>query len=371
MQVPPVLADDLPLDNLVVSLREQVDFLEHQPGHETWVFGPRILDKKEYLQGLRHFIELAEKVKAPEDRGVFFEKLKAEFEFYEVFGQKDWGQTLITGYYEPVVKGSLKPTKHHSQPLFGRPDDLITLDLSLFDPKYKMERKLRGRVVDKKFIPYYTREEIDTKDVLPSKELVICYVDPIDAYSLHTEGSGFVEMGDGTSLHLTAADKNGHKFIGYSQELVRKAHHRSMTTEQYLRSLSSKEMRAFLNENPSYVFFRKSENHSNTTLGVIATGGRTIATDARYFPKGALGFLVSSSETYPPSQEPKKNVPVISRFVLDQDTGGKILGGGRVDLFFGTGTEAKKKADVTKQWGILYYLVPKVETAQSKANPSK
>jgi membrane-bound lytic murein transglycosylase A len=55
----------------------------------------------------------------------------------------------------------------------------------------------------------------------------------------------------------------------------------------------------------------------------------------------------------PSSSEP------IGRFVLDQDIGGAITGGGRLDLFWGRGVEAKRYAGAMKTTGRLYYLGPK------------
>jgi membrane-bound lytic murein transglycosylase A len=95
-------------------------------------------------------------------------------------------------------------------------------------------------------------------------------------------------------------------------------------------------------------------------LGLPATDGRTIATDAKYFPKGALGFLVA---TKPKFDSPQALTPAgwepMSRFVIDQDIGGAINGGGRLDLFWGRGDDAKCYAGVMKQHGKLYYIVPK------------
>jgi membrane-bound lytic murein transglycosylase A len=48
------------------------------------------------------------------------------------------------------------------------------------------------------------------------------------------------------------------------------------------------------------------------------------------------------------------------RFVFDHDTGGAIKGGGRVDLYFGSGMYHALKAGGMKERGKLYYLVPKV-----------
>jgi membrane-bound lytic murein transglycosylase A len=130
--------------------------------------------------------------------------------------------------------------------------------------------------------------------------------------------------------------------------------------EAHLRNLPKKELQDVLNQNPSYVFFQTSQQHAITYLGVPATGGRTIATDKRYFPKGALALLKFEKPVFQPSDaaQPSSSIPV-SRFVLDQDIGGAINGGGRVDLFWGQGNESKRHAGVMKNNGNLFYLAPK------------
>jgi membrane-bound lytic murein transglycosylase A len=45
--------------------------------------------------------------------------------------------------------------------------------------------------------------------------------------------------------------------------------------------------------------------------------------------------------------------------VLNQDTGGAIVGPGRVDLFCGAGSEAGAVAGYMKEEGELYFLVMK------------
>jgi membrane-bound lytic murein transglycosylase A len=46
-----------------------------------------------------------------------------------------------------------------------------------------------------------------------------------------------------------------------------------------------------------------------------------------------------------------------TRLVLDQDTGGAIIGPGRVDLFVGSGPEAGELAGRINTPGHLYYLL--------------
>ena len=53
-------------------------------------------------------------------------------------------QGLLTGYYEPVLKGSRSRGKPYLQPVFGPPEDMVTVDLAELYPELKHLR-LRGR----------------------------------------------------------------------------------------------------------------------------------------------------------------------------------------------------------------------------------
>ena len=112
------------------------------------------------------------------------------------------------------------------------------------------------------------------------------------------------------------------------------------------------EQAALLATNPSYVFFRFAETPTGA-LGVPVTPDRTIAADARVFPKGALAFV----ETERPVDAGSGTMRPFSRFVLDQDAGGAIRTSARVDLYLGSGAYAENAAGRMRQPGRLYYLL--------------
>jgi membrane-bound lytic murein transglycosylase A len=212
-------------------------------------------------------------------------------------------------------------------------------------------------------LPYYTREEIESKQVLEGQNLEFAWVDPVDAFFVQIQGSGTVRFEDGEELRLGYAAKNGHPFIGISKYLsdVIPVERMSMqAVDGYLRQLPEDEMKRILNKNPSYVFFRILEGKPVTSLGAEVVDGRTIATDPSFFPKGALAYMEFPKPVFKDeaSIEPIGWEPT-SRLVLDQDTGGAIRGPYRVDLYWGSGKEAGRHAGVMKERGRLYYLVPK------------
>lgn len=94
------------------------------------------------------------------------------------------------------------------------------------------------------------------------------------------------------------------------------------------------------------------------SLGVPLTPGRSIAVDKQIFPAGALSYIITTIPSVNPLDKKGKTIPW-SRFVLNQDEGGAIKGPHRVDIFWGTGTQAEYIAHHMKQPGKLYYLVLK------------
>lgn len=352
----PDLVDDLPLRPLLDAVRREIAWIGGEPGARVFRFGAKVYTRDEYLAGLRRFVELGEAEESSHDAGAFFEAVRREFDFYEVYGQRGWGDVFMTSYYEPVIPGFRRPRGRFTRPLYGVPRDLVSINLAAFDPRFAGERELRGRVRGRALVPYFTREEIDSRGALGGRGLELCWVDPVDAFVAQIQGSATVRLDDGRELRLNYGEKNGRKYqsIGNFLRGVLSPDRLTMPSiERYLRTLGPGPLQALLNRNPSYVFFQLLPQDAVTYLGVPATPGRTIATDPRYFPKGALGFLVSHAPKDGGQGEE------ISRFVLDQDTGGAIRGGGRVDLFWGRGPEAAAHAGIVQQRGTLYYLAPR------------
>jgi membrane-bound lytic murein transglycosylase A len=356
----PQMKDDLPLEPLLRAVETEIQVLDASKEQSVFIFGPERYSREEYLTGLRRFLYLGKKSLTKDE---FYSFVKAEFDFYEVYGMNSWGEVFITSYYEPILKGSLKATNRFSIPLYQVPADLIRLDLFSFDVKFESERQLRGRVQDKVFLPYFSREEIDEKNALKGRNLELCWVDPLDAFLLHIQGSGTIDLGNGRFMFLNYAEKNGHRYeaIGkYLKDVIPIERLNLHTMEAYLRGLSREELGKVLNLNPSYVFFKASNQRALTSIGVPATDGRTIAVDKRYFPKGGLALLTFDKPKELLSDHSNvKSSEFVSRFVIDQDTGGAIVGPGRVDLFWGRGEDGKLYSGVIKAVGRLLYLAPK------------
>jgi membrane-bound lytic murein transglycosylase A len=189
--------------------------------------------------------------------------------------------------------------------------------------------------------------------------------DPVEAFFLQVQGSGRVELDDGSVIRVGYDDQNGHPYQSIGRILVERGElPLERASLQGIREWGQRnpaKLPALLDENPSYVFFREVPPPAPGTLdaaidgpigslGVPLLRGRTVAVDPRSIPLGTPVYLAT---TYPLSERP------LERLVLAQDTGGAIRGAVRADFFWGFGDEAGREAGRMRQQGRLWLLWPR------------
>jgi membrane-bound lytic murein transglycosylase A len=356
------LKDDLQWRGLRAALVENIRLLRLK-GDSTLTFGPTEILAKDYATSLEKLVD------ALPNESRFRQVLAAEFQAMEVYGQDRWGEIFLTSYFAPEIPGSRHARPPFITPLRTAPRDLVEIDLASFGaarPSLGVlgDGKLRGRLVDgTRVVAFPDRAGIEAGG-LKDDTSILAWVDPIDAFFLQVQGSGVVKFVGGEKLALGYAAQNGYPYVPigrFLRDKIAKEKMSQQAIEAQLRAMSAEDAAALMNRNPSYVFFRKLEGGvGESSLGGPVVDGRTIATDGSLFPKGALAFLEFSRPVFdsPTAVEPASWEPT-SRFVLDQDTGGAIRGGGRVDLFWGRGAAAKQAAGVIRGPGRLVYFVPR------------
>ena len=309
---------------------------------------------KPYWGGWKRVCELARAAegKPGHDPRRFFE---SHLRPYAVVSQDGNANGLVTGYYEPLLRGSRVRTAEFAQPVRGVPDDLLTIDLSSIFPELK-DKRVRGRLEGNKVVPYWTRAEINARgDRIPARTLL--YVDdPIELFFLQVQGSGRVRLPDSSVIRVNYADQNGYPYQSIGRALVdrgeMKLEEASMQGIQAWARANPSRVEALLNVNPSYVFFREANNSKDGpigALGVPLTPERSIAVDPRAIPLGSPVFLAT---TRPNSRQ------ALNRLVMAQDTGSAIQGAVRADYFWGFGKEAGELAGRMKQSGKMWLLLP-------------
>jgi membrane-bound lytic murein transglycosylase A len=358
----PVFEDDRLYDGLAYGIQQSLSYLQRIPSDRPFVFGKDRFDTAHLIKSLEFFSKFVQSKPSKNNLKNFIE---SNYLVYRVHSGGNAPPVLFTGYYEPMLKGSLTKTDEYRFPLYSRPDDLITIDLSQFSPRFKGET-LIGRYTGRTIVPYYDRKEIQQTAAFRDRARPIAWVkDPIDLFFLHIQGSGkiFLDNGETVNVHCDITNGRPYRSIGKILMETGKIDGSRMSMETiraYLRDNPQK-TDDILNYNPRYVFFKKEKNGPFGCLGVPLTPGRSLALDRRIFPPASLAFI----ETKKPVVNGKARAcgwTDLSRFVLNQDTGGAIQGAGRADLFWGSGTEAEISAGMMQQTGNLYFLILKPDT---------
>lgn len=355
----PRLVDDLGYDGLEASIAQSLAYLARLPADRTFRFGTDTYDRDHLARSLAHFRRLVADRPAPE---ALRRRITAAYRVYRSTGGDGDGRVLFTGYYEPVLRGCRRPGAGCRYPVYGRPADLVTIDLRPFDEDCA-GRRIQGRWTGRTVVPYPDREAIETDHALAGRAPVLAWVeDPVALFFLHIQGSGRIALAEGGTLRLHYHATNGRPYRSIGRLLIDRgaipADQMSMQAIRAYLHAHPRERDAVLAHNPSYVFFETVDAGPLGSLGVALTPGRSVATDPRHFPRGALAFVQSRKPLAAGQKEIAEWVP-FSRFVLNQDTGGAIRGPGRADLFWGDGPYAELAAGHMQHPGHLYFLVRK------------
>ncbi|GGD21566.1 murein transglycosylase A [Sinisalibacter lacisalsi] len=256
--------------------------------------------------------------------------------FFELFFRpvlvEDGTPGLFTGYYEPEIRGSRTRTSRYRHPVYRKPTDLPS------------------------DVQWYSREAIERDHVLEGRGLEIAWVeDPVELQFLQIQGSGRIRLPDGSAIRLGYSGHNGHPFRSLADELVRRGvydvHQVSAPVIRSWVRRNPEEGEALLHHNPSYVFFREV-GHVPADRGPLGamnrsiTAHRTLAVDPDFTPLGAPVWIEKGGEG------------PMNRLMIAQDTGSRIKGAQRADIFYGTGEDAGREAGGIRDPGRMVVLLP-------------
>ncbi len=267
-----------------------------------------------------------------------------EFVFYKSIGSDNQGTILFTGYYKPIYQASRKQTSVYRYPVYRLPDD------------FKSWSK-----------PHPTRLELEGADGLQAekgklKGLELFWLKSrIDAFIAQVQGSAVLEFADGTTTSINYAGNTDYEYVSLGKELIKdgKLEQEGISLEKVINYLEQnpQSQNEYLPRNPRFIFFKDTKNAPAIgSLNVPVTPERSIATDKSLMPPGALAIIRAP---FPFIDRGKIEQRLVSRYVLDQDTGGAIKTSGRVDYYIGVGKQAGDRAGAIVNKGELYYLLLK------------
>ena len=265
----------------------------------------------------------------------------------------DGGQAegKFTSYYEAVIRAS--KTKHgaYQYPIYGKPNDLIEINLRDFDAELPNTR-LVGRIEKGKFVPYYNRRNIENSGI--DAPVLMWGDDLVDIHFMQIQGSAVAQMDDGREVRIGFADSNGRKFKGIGSILIEKGQIKREDSSmpkirEWLRANPQK-AQDLMAENERFIFQRITNADGPIgAMGISLSAGRSMAVDNRYIPLGAMMWLDSHNP----------DGGKIQKIVFAQDIGSAIKGVVRGDYFWGHGEEALYHAGRMNSVGKYYILAPK------------
>ena len=359
----PVFSDAMKYKGLLDSIDSSLLYFKRIPEKRTFTFENESYTAAHMIRSLEIFRAFIQTNPSAKDLSRW---IKDNFVVYKAGGNHK-GEVLFTGYFEPVYRGSLKPSQEFPYPLYSRPDDLLKINLSLFSKKYKGHKSLMAKLnkSKKRVEPYYTRKEIGRqKDFHKIARPIAWLKSRVDRFFLEIQGSGRIDLGNGEIMRVHYAAANGRAYTSIGKYLINQNEiPREKMSMQAIRQWLDQHpdrIDEVLNQNSSYVFFKKETDGPYGSLGVKLTAFRTLATDSKLFPRGALCFI----ETHLPNKtdiNSEKEWEKRSFFVLNQDTGGAIKGSARADIFCGNGDYAEFTAGHMKHYGQVFFLVLKTD----------
>lgn len=349
----PYFFDDHQLRESKTSLDQSLRFLRALPASTCYTLAGTSFPVQRLIDSILYFQKLLLSAPTPEKLNQQIQRFFIVYRMDTLLGSRS-RRALITGYYQPVFAGSRERRPPYLYPLYAVPGSLVV-------KKSGSQKKTIGRMQDGKMLPFWTRREIESDNVLQGQELV-WLKDPFDVFVLHIQGSGIIQLTDGTVGGVHYAQSNGRAYRSIGKYMVDSGRMNladvNMDSIRLYLSIHPEERNSILHKNDAFIFFNWSKAGPVIgNLGQELTAGRSIAADQQWYPPGALVFL--------DSRKPKvKNGEIIDwerlrRFVSVQDTGSAIIGPNRVDIFLGTGEEAGLVAGRMKEDGKVYLLILK------------
>ncbi len=330
------------MDGLKSAISYSVDYLKKPSSGRFFPYGD--ITRDQALASLNEFSRLVAEREAgrmtPEQlNGI----LRERFDVYVSVGYDMQKSVRFTGYYTPVIHGSLTQTPVFRYPLYSLPD-----------PHQVTEK---GTVA----MAGYDRKAIEQGHMLAGKELV-WLDDPFLVYVVQVQGSAKVILPDKSEVLFGYAGCNGYDYHPIREQLIGdgKIERDKISLKAMIDYFKQHpdEITKYTWLNPRYVFFaRNTDPFPHGSLNEPVSALRTIATDKSIFPRACLAF----TDTTLPWRDATSG-EIVTRefhvFALDQDTGGGIRAAGHCDIYMGIDNQGKAAdlAGRTVQEGKLYYL---------------
>jgi membrane-bound lytic murein transglycosylase A len=293
----------------------------------------------------RSLVRFRQLVNTSRSAGQLQAAVKREFVFYQSVGKDNKGTVQFTGYYEPIYEASRQQTAEFKYPLYKAPANFSTWQE-----------------------PHPDRVQLEGIDGLQGAASQLAgnelfwMRDRFEAILVQIQGSAELNLTDGSKTTVGFAGGTNFAYSSIGKELAKdgKVTPSQLTLPGIIRYFrdNPQELNVYIPRYKRFVFVKETfKGEPMGSINVPVTPDRSIATDKSMMPPGALA-LVHTELPYSGNGR-SIDQKLVSRYVLDQDTGSAITGPGRVDYFMGIGKVAGDRAGVTGGPGQLYYLLLK------------
>jgi len=272
------------------------------------------------------------------DARLFFEDHFRPFRVNRAEGAEPAG--FFTGYYEPVVEGSLTQTEAFAAPVLSPPADLAACGAP-------------------------ARAAIEAGALAGRAHPIVWLRDPIEVFMIQVQGSGRVRLADGRLLRLVYAGRNGLPYSSIGRILIErgaiKAEEMSLAAlKASVRAAGQAQGEAgaaLMQSNESYVFFRFEAALDDREgpvggAGLSLTPLRSLAVDRNIHAYGTPIWIDAEIPWESSAPTPFR------RLMIAQDTGSAIIGPARADIFFGSGDAAGARAGDIRHAGEFVIFLP-------------
>tara|TARA_B100000959_G_scaffold287499_1_gene373100 strand:- start:227750 stop:228493 length:744 start_codon:yes stop_codon:yes gene_type:complete len=173
------LDDDLDIKSLEKAAKQNLEYLLKLDQSTVVSFGGKKVSIERMVASVKRLIEIFRKHDDTFQRAQIIRK---EFDILLGTGWTNGGNVMVTGYYQPLLNGSMHKNSKYRWPLYKLPPDIVKVDLGQFSNALKGKR-IVGHVKEGNLVPYYSREQIDRNGKLLNKDLEAFWIDnPVDVF---------------------------------------------------------------------------------------------------------------------------------------------------------------------------------------------
>ena len=110
----PDFLDDMAYDGLEEGILQSLSYLKKIPADRQFIFGEDQYDTEHMIKSLQHFLDYIQTRPPMKDLKKF---IQSDYRIYRSIGRNGEGEVLYTGYYEPLLRGSLVRNEQYRFPI--------------------------------------------------------------------------------------------------------------------------------------------------------------------------------------------------------------------------------------------------------------